>query len=194
VRAIIVLAVMFSTQFASAESWNIDLGFRGAGTIAVGDTPMSRSGAVPSLTVRAQRSFGTIFVGANLAAGFPVYVGQHEASLSIGVARVVRDRHCVEDRCDARLTVLGGVDAGITILHYDAPPDLPASSDALLYWGPLARARAAFRATWPTPSGKEIGITVGAGLAAVSARYMSTASGDGLRVEPELDVAGVVGF
>jgi hypothetical protein len=165
---------------------------------------MSRSGAVPSLTIRAERTVGPIFLGANLAAGFPAYVGQHEASFSLGIARLLRSGGCLradfaEDAnasadCDARLALLGGIDAGIAILHYDAPPELSADSDAVLYWGPLVRGRVAFRATWPTPSGKEIGVTVGGGVAVVSARYITTASGDGVRLEPELDIAGIIGF
>lgn len=203
-RVLVALAVATSRVASAEPPWTVDVGIRGAASIAVADDPVDRSGAVPSLTIRAQRTLGPFFVGANLAAGFPVYVGQHEASLSLGLARTLRESRCtrtdfdpgadVEQDCDARLALLGGIDAGVAFLYYDAPPELSASSDAVLYWGPLARARAAFRATWPTPNGKELGVMIGAGVAVVSARYMSTASGTGVRLEPEVDIAGVIVF
>ncbi len=204
-RVLVAIALLASTRVASAElPWTVDVGVRGAGSIAVGDDPMQRSGAVPSMTIRAQRSLGAAFIGANLAAGFRVYVGQHEASLSVGVAHELRSGRCVrvdfardvdaDPECDASIELLGGIDAGVGILHYDAPPELSSSSNAVLYWGPLARARVALRAMWPMPTGKQLGFTIGAGVATVSARYTSTATGTGVRLEPELDIAGVIGF
>jgi hypothetical protein len=41
-----------------------------------------------------------------------------------------------DEQCDARFVLSGGIDAGIALFHFDAPPELSASSDALLYWGP----------------------------------------------------------
>ena len=200
-RMACLLVLVATTRIASADApWAVDLGLRGTGSIAVDDAPMSRSGAAPSIVARIQRTLGPVFVGANLAAGLPAYVGEHEASLSAGLAHTVRDGRCIRDldddseQCDARLVVMGGVDAGVALFFYDAPPELSASSDAVFYWGPLARARAAFRATWPTPNGQQLGVTIGVGVAAVSARYMTTATGTGVRIEPSVDIAGVIGF
>jgi hypothetical protein len=207
-RALVALAVLPVAAHAESLPWHVDVGIRGAATLAVGDEAMSRSGVVPSLTIRAQRTLGPVYVGANLAAGFPVYAGQHEVSLSVGVARTLRAGHCRRGAldpdsgdgtfgdldCDAQIDLLGGVDAGITLLHFDAPPELSATDDALLYWGPLGRARAAVRATWATPTGKQLGVTAGVNFAVTSAHYMTTATGTGVRLEPSLDVAGVIGF
>ncbi len=200
-RIAYVLVLVASTRIASADApWAVDVGVRGIGSIAVDDAAMSRSGAAPSIVARIQRTLGPVFIGANLAAGLPAYLGEHEASVAIGLAHTLREGRCIRDldsdneQCDARLVLLGGVDAGVALFFYDAPPELSASSDAVFYWGPLARARAAFRATWPTPNGQQIGVTVGVGVAAVSARYMTTASGSGVRIEPGVDVAGVIAF
>jgi hypothetical protein len=205
-RALVALAVLpAATAHAESLPWHVDVGLRGAATLAVGDEAMSRSGVVPSLTIRAQRTLGAVYVGANLAAGFPVYAGQHEASLSIGVVRTLRAGHCRRGAldpdgsfgdldCDAQLDLLAGVDAGVALLHFDAPPELSSTDDALLYWGPLGRARAAVRATWATPTGKQLGVTAGVNFAVTSAHYMTTATGTGVRLEPSLDVAGVIGF
>jgi hypothetical protein len=204
-RAAFAFALAFAFRaaaLANAETlpWSIELGVRGAASFAVDENPMSRTGAVPSMVIRVQRDVGPVYIGANLAGGLPAYLGQHEASLSLGLSHAVRDGRCIradldaDEQCDARLVLLGGIDAGITLFHFDAPPELSSDSDALLYWGPLGRARVAFRATWTTPTGKEIGVTVGAGVAAVWARYMTTATGSGVRVEPELDMACTIGF
>ncbi|MFN0252927.1 MAG: hypothetical protein ACKV2T_38995 [Kofleriaceae bacterium] len=208
-RVLVALAVLpVATAHADTLPWHVELGLRGTASLAVGDEAVSRSGVVPSLTIRTQRSFGGLFVGANLAAGLPAYAGQHEASLSVGHAWTLREGDCRRGPldpdsddgtfgdldCDAQVDFLGGVDAGVVLLHFDAPPELSATDDALLYWGPLARARAAVRATWSTPAGKQLGVTAGLNLAVTSAHYMTTATGTGLRLEPSLDVAAAIGF
>ncbi len=111
-----------------------------------------------------------------------------------GEGRCMRAALDADVHCDARVVLLGGIDTGVALVAYDAPPELSSTDDALLYWGPLGRARVAVRASWPTPSGNELGVTVGAGLAITSAHYMTTASGTGLRLEPELDVSAAIGF
>lgn len=63
-----------------------------------------------------------------------------------------------------------------------------ASSVELLYWGPIARARAQLRWLWETPTRKSFGIVVGAGIAGSRAQYMTTSTNTGVRIEPSIDV------
>jgi len=177
---------------AIAEGWRLDLGVRGAGTVELATASPDRVGVVPSVGVRVEHRLGPVFVGGAIAAGFPAYFGQHEAAASVDREHVLRsptcDRVAAIGDCPARISIDAGIDAGMAMLFYDAPPELPAASDGLLYWGPFARARIQLRATWATPNDRAVGIVVGLGLAASRAHYMSTDGGTGVRAEPSIEL------
>src|SRR5690349_21031040 len=137
-----MVAVGLAASSAAADSWRIDTSLRAAGSVELDDgAPRDRSAVVPSLAIRAERKLGhRVYVGGFLAAGMPAYFGQHELAVSADVEQVLREQPCVElDACDARISLTFGGDLGVAMVLYDAPPETPASSDALLYWGPLAR-------------------------------------------------------
>jgi len=179
---------------ARADRWLVDLSMRGAGSVELeADAPMNRRAVVPSMAVRLERRLGPLHVGGVIGAGLPAYYGQHELALAADVERVVRDRRCGawsdDDPCTAaRVVLAAGIDLGLGLLFYDAPPETASGSDAVLYWGPLGRARAQLRVLWPTPNGKELGVVVGVDLSVSSSHYMSTATGTGTRLEPGLEL------
>lgn len=186
--ALVALAAAATPASADDSTWRLDLGVRGAGSVELDSAPsMDRGGVVPTVSIRAQRRFGSVLVGGYLGAGMPAWYGQHELSGSIDFERVLRAPD--EETDTARLSLTAGLDAGVAMLFYDAPPELSASSDALMYWGPLARARLQLHALWPTPIGKLVGVVVGVGVAASRSHYISTASGTGVRLEPGVEVA-----
>jgi hypothetical protein len=193
-RALVVLVLVASTRIAVADR-AFELGIRGAGSLSIDE---GRNGVAPSVFLRAQRRLGVAYLGINVVGGLPAYFSQLEASIAAGFVHTIREGRCVradldaDEQCDARLLFLGGIDAGIAMFYFDAPPEMSSTSDGLVYWGPLVRARGAFRATWPTPSGKQLGFTIGAGVAFARAYYLSDATGDDVRIEPEIDIAGVI--
>lgn len=87
-----------------------------------------------------------------------------------------------------RISIGAGVDAGIAMYYFDAPPMMEGPSNALMYWGPLGRARLQFRTLAPQRFG-DLGVVVGIGTAFSSAHYMSTETGGtGTRIEPSFEV------
>lgn len=179
-----VVAIISIAEAEPPPPWRIDAGLRGTSTLAVGDEPNAREGIVPSVTVRVARrlrSAPSTHLGVAVAAGAPAYYGRHELAVMV-------DRELVLGEVP-RVSLSLGVDAGVGMTFADAPPELPATSDALLYWGGFVRALAALRIEWETPNGKLVGVAIGGGAGASEARYLTTATGRGLRVEPILDVA-----
>lgn len=197
---LLLLGTFASVAHARPDAWSVEVDLRGTGSVAIGAGAISRAGAVPSLGVRTRRAFDRVHVGANLAAGFPAWYGQHELSLTAELVHTVREARCSRStleaavECDARLDLSGGIDGGIAMLYFDAPPELSSSSNAVVYWGPLGRARVALRATWPMANETEIGVSIGGGLALASAHYTDPTPARGVRLEPTLEIGGVVGF
>ena len=180
--SILVMAVAPTTLAvppATADpSWRIDLSARGIGSVELGDANHPRDGVVPAFGVRALRRVGPVHVGGSIGGGLPAWYGKADAALSI-------DHETVRGR---RWALTTGLDAGVGLFYFDAPPETPPSSDALIYWGPLVRARLQLHVLTMLPSSRAIGVVVGANAAVTSARYMSPASGTGVRLEPELEV------
>jgi hypothetical protein len=179
--------------------WRLDLSGRGVGSVELTGTEQMREGFVPAASMRALRRVGALDVGGTITAGFPAFYGRAEAAFSVDHEHVLARPTCVHvsDGSDAighevcrgaRWSIAGGLDAGVGLLYAGAPPETPASSDALIYWGPVARARLQLHVLDVLPSSRAVGLVVGANAAITSARYTSTASGTGVRFEPELEV------
>ena len=178
--AIALLLVPFTA--AAEPRWRLDLSARGIASVELDDSAsQTREGIVPAFGVRALRRVGAFELGGMISAGVPAYYGKTEAALSLDHEEVISDG-------STRVTFATGVDAGVGLLYFDAPPETPAMSDALIYWGPLARARLQLHVLDVLPNRRAVGLVVGANAAITSARYMSPSSGAGLRLEPELEV------
>jgi hypothetical protein len=190
--------LVMSCPAAADPNWRVDLSARGIGSVELDDRAAHRRGAlVPALAVRALRDVGAVQLGASLGAGWPAWYGKADAALAIDHERVLAVPHCElvadegigHEACrGARWSIAVGLDAGVGLFYYDAPPETPPSSDALLYWGPLARARLQLHVVDVLQARRAIGLVVACNAAITTARYMSTASGTGVRFEPELEV------
>jgi len=162
--------------------WRLDLSARGVGSVELDSTStMSRDGLVPSVAVRAERRVGELSIGGTLGAGAPAWYGKTDAALSI-------DHEHVLATGDARWSIDVGLDAGVGLLFFDAPPETPSTGNALIYWGPFARTRVQLHVLDVLPNTRAVGLVIGANAGITSARYMSPGSGAGLRLEPELEV------
>lgn len=181
--AAIALVFVSAVPVAAAEPrWRLDLSARGIASVELDDSAaQTRDGVVPAFGVRALRRIGAFEVGGMFSAGIPAYYGKTEAALSLDHEEVISDH-------GTRVSFATGVDAGVGLLYFDAPPETPAMSDALIYWGPVARARFQLHVLDVLPNRRAVGLVVGANAAVTSARYMSPASGTGMRLEPELEV------
>ena len=163
-------------------SWRLDVSARGIGSIEIDNTAvMTRDAIVPALGIRAEKRFGSVMVGGTVGAGFPAWYGKTDAALSIDHERVLSDG-------DVRWSIAIGLDAGIGVYYFNAPPETEASDNALIYWGPLARARVQLHVLDVLPNTRALGLVVGANAGVTSARYTSPAAGAALRFEPELEV------
>jgi len=156
--------------------WRLDLSGRGIGSVELsGSADQMRDGFVPAIGVRALRRVGSLQLGGSIGAGFPAWYGKAEAVLSVDHERVLAEQHR-----GARWSVSAGLDGGVGLLYAGAPPETSASSNALMYWGPLVRARFQLHVLDVLPSSRAIGLVVGANAAFTAARYMSTATGTGV--------------
>jgi hypothetical protein len=200
-RAVLIACVTVATATANAEpSWNIDLAARGNGSFELSNgAPRDRVGLVPNLVIRAERRIGPLFVGGTIGVGFPAWYGEHEAELSIDVEHVISEPRCMLAHDGNRLgsetcrglgiSISAGADAGIGLYYYDAPPMMEAPTDALMYWGALARARVQLHVLNVHSFGRPLGLVIGAGAAVSSARYLSTPTpGTGVRCEPSVEI------
>ena len=197
-RLVPIALVSIGSIANASPTWRLDLSARGIGSVELDSSAtMTRGGLVPAMSVRAERRAGPLHIGGTLGAGFPAWYGKTDAALSLDYEAALADRTCTmipnddigEQRCTgARWLIDAGVDAGIGLLYFDAPPETPSSGNALVYWGPLARARVQLHVLDVLPSTRAVGLVVGANAAVTSARYMSPGSGTGLRLEPELEV------
>ena len=206
---VLVVVGIASPRAAGAEPrWRLDLSARGIASFELGNTRMTdvtstedlaraRDGLVPAVGVRFERRIGRDegadhggwLVGGAMSAGVPAYYGKTEAVLSVDREVVIADgsKRPGGDG-GTRWLVAAGVDAGVGLLYFDAPPETPAHDDALIYWGPLARARVQLHVLDVLLTTRAVGLVVGANAAVTSARYMSPSAGTGLRLEPELEV------
>lgn len=194
----ILLAIALFAGTARAERWRFDVD--GAGTASLGvdsDPPTHRRGVVPSLAIRAERRLGPVFFGGTLGAGLPAWYGRDELSGSADIERVLSDASCElirvdredlgHEECTGSRIALGiGLDAGLGVFYYDAPPMQEGPPKGLLYAGPLVRARVELHTLDVDPSGRMVGVVIGAGLAAVAATYDPGRRGS--RLEPSLAV------
>ncbi len=172
--------LLFGLPARAEPSWRVDLTARGIGSVELDSGAMQpRDGLVPALGVRAMRRVGAVQLGGTIGGGFPAYYGKSDAALSIDYMHAIRGE---------RVQLATGFDAGVGLLYFDAPPETPAGSNALIYWGPLARARVQLHVLDVLPNGRAIGLVAGANVAITSARYMSPGDGTGLRLEPELEI------
>jgi hypothetical protein len=187
VRLALLVLLAPSTVFAD-PAWQLDLSARTAASLASSSAPNDRVGIAPAILVRATHRLGPLHVGGTLGAGFPAYYGQHEASLAL------QYEHALGRCADPCRRIITGADLGIAMLFHDAPPESSASSEALLYYGPLARARVELRTTWETPTGKQIGFTIGLALGATRATYMTTTEGTSMRLEPSATIGLALGL
>jgi hypothetical protein len=193
----LVLACLPATATAG-PGWRIDLSARGVGSVELDSgSAQMREAIVPAVGARIERRVGPIYLGGAFSAGFPAWYGKTEAALSIDHELVLADPRCEvvpgdfigEQRCHgARWSIDAGVDAGVGLLYFDAPPETAAASDALIYWGPAARGRLQLHVLDVFPRSRAVGLVVGANVAITSARYMSPGSGTGVRLEPELEL------
>jgi hypothetical protein len=178
----LVMAVAPTTLAVSPvtadPSWRIDLSARGISSVELASASNPRDGLVPAFGARALRRVGPVHVGGSIGAGFPAWYAKADAAVSIDHETVRR----------ARWALTTGLDAGVGLFYFDAPPETPPSSDALIYWGPLVRARVQLHVLTMLPSSRAIGVVVGANAAVTAARYTGTASDSGVRLEPELEV------
>jgi hypothetical protein len=204
--ALVVGASALPRSAFAEPRWRLDLSARGIASFELGNTQMTdvttRDGFVPAVGARFERRIGRgdadeprrvgWLVGGAMSAGFPAYYGKTEAVLSIDRELVViaDDSRTRNDGSagGTRWLVAAGVDAGVGLLYFDAPPETPSMDDALVYWGPLARARLQLHVLDVLPNTRAVGLVVGANAAITSARYMSPSSGTGLRLEPELEL------
>ena len=193
-----VLLVSIGSGARADPNWRLDLSARGVGSVELDRTAtMTRDGLVPAMTVRAERRAGTLQIGGTFSAGFPAWYGKTDAALSLDYEVPLADRTCTilpnddigAQHCSgARWAIAAGVDAGVGLLYFDAPPETSSNGDALIYWGPLARVRLQLHVLDVLPSSRAVGLVVGANAAVTSARYMSPGSGSGIRLEPELEL------
>lgn len=193
------LALLLLPLTAHAEPrWRLDLSARGIASLELDSSATQmRDGIVPAASVRALRRYGSVQIGGTISAGFPAWYGRTEASLSIDHELALAEPTCElvanetvgEQRCHgARWSIDTGFDAGVGLLYFDAPPETPSNGNALVYWGPLARARLQLHVLDVLPTTRAVGLVVGANAALSSARYMSPGSGSGVRFEPELEL------
>lgn len=175
------IPILVPTIPAQAEpTWRLDLSARGVASIELESGAMQpRAGLVPALGIRALRRIGSVQLGGTIGGGFPAYYGKADAALSIDYVVALGGE---------RLQLATGLDAGVGLLYAGAPPETSASSNALIYWGPLARARVQLHVLDILPNGRAVGLVAGVNAAITSAHYMSTADDTGLRLEPEVEV------
>jgi len=194
----LLLAALHGTA-AAESSWRVDASARGIASVEVEGATQMRRGVVPDLAVRAQRAYGNFLIGGTIGAGFPAFYGHHEASASIDLDHVLRRPFCelVPDddasiptqHCDGlRWSVGAGIDSGVGMFYFDAPPETSSSSDALLYWGPFARVRLQVHALSVLSTGRAVGLVFGISLAVANARYMTTGTDVGIRLEPAAEL------
>jgi hypothetical protein len=178
----ILLAVCSGTNADADPTWRLDLSARGIASVELDNSAtMTRDGVVPAMSARVERRIGNLYVGGTFGGGMPAWYGKAEALGSIDCEHVLSDG-------DARWAFDAGMDAGVGLLYFDAPPETSPTDNALLYWGPLARARLQLHVMQVMPNARAVGLVVGASTAVTSARYMSPGSGTGLRLEPELEL------
>lgn len=198
VKLLPLALILAPATAASDPGWRIDVSARGIASVELGDssTPM-RDVVVPTVGARIERRVGSLYIGGSFGAGLPAWYGKTEATLSIDHEHVVSKPTCElvpndfigEQQCHgARWSIDVGADAGIGLLYFKAPPETPAMSDALIYWGPLARARLQLHVMDLLAGSRAVGVVAGANLAITSARYMSPDVGTSLRLEPELEL------
>lgn len=185
---------------SSPTHWRLDVSARGIGSVELAPSAEHmREGLVPALSVRALRRLGALQLGGTLGAGFPAWYGKAEASISLDLERVLASPRCelVRESADdlgrqecsgARWSLVSGFDTGVGLFYFDAPPETSPSSNALIYWGPLVRARLQLHVVDVLANARGVGLVVGANAGVTSARYTSTASGAGVRLEPELEL------
>lgn len=201
-RGLVPILLFASAQASADPRWRIDGALLATGSLELDTASMqARTGVVPSLDARVMRRVGRFHLGGVIGGGFPAFYGRADAALSADIDRELSRPSCEivrsepgdlvgSERCTgAHWLVSAGLDAGLGMYYFDAPPETASSSDALLYWGPLVRARVQLHALDVLDNGHAVGVVFGAHAALRSAHYMSTASGTGTRLEPGLDVA-----
>ena len=173
--------------------WRIDLAARGITSFELADSMHTRDGVVPALGGRVLRRVGRLLLGGSFGAGMPAWYGKAELAASVDIEQVLAQPSCTlitagpddigRRECRGyRWSIDTGLDAGIGLFYFDAPPMLEAPGDELLYWGPLARARVQLHVLSPLASGRALGFVAGIAAAVTSAHYMSTQD-TGVRVD-----------
>ena len=200
---LIAVATLIAPMASAAEpAWRAEFPLRAVGSIELdAAAPHQRDAIVPAFALRIGRRIARgIYLGGTFGGGLPAWYGKTELAASADAEHVLAEPRCEvvsEGAHDlghrvcrgARWTVSAGLDAGLGLYYADAPPLTPPSSDALIYAGPLVRARVQLHILDVLANGRAIGVAFGASVAATSAHYMSTADGHGRRLEPELEVA-----
>jgi hypothetical protein len=193
------LSLVLVPLTASADpGWRIDVSARGVASVELDSGAMQmREAVVPAFGARFEHRVGAFYLGGGFTAGFPGWYGRTEAALSVDHERVLAKPTCEvvsndwigEQHCHgARWSLAIGADAGVGLLYFDAPPETPAISDAVIYWGPLARARVQLHVLDLVAGARAVGLVLGVNLAVTSARYMSPSAGNGIRLEPEIEL------
>jgi hypothetical protein len=186
---------------ANPQPWSVDVTYRGTASITTAgdDVP---SAYASSLVTRVEHTTGRWFLGAVIAIGVPRVTSQGETSISGGFRHVLRDGVCLrglttEVHCGPTLRLDYALDFGVTMLMPTMWGADRTGEDGLVYYGPAARPRVSYHASWPTRSGKQLGLTATLGLAAVYGSNMAMEAADrraSFRLEPSLELGGTIRF